>query len=69
MFCLNSRRGIGTDLYGSFNRARDDFTQQLDRSTPFKVAGFVDMANVIFGDPSVTTADHDGVAVLVRAKE
>lgn len=54
--------------YASFNRARDDFTQRLDRSTPFKVSGFVSLNNAILNDPAVTTGDHDGIAVLVRAK-
>jgi hypothetical protein len=53
--------------YASFNRARDDFTQRLDGATPFKVSGFVPLDNAIIGDPAVTTGDHDGVAVLVRA--
>lgn len=54
-------------LYASFNRARDDFTQNLDRRTSYKVSGFVNLDNVIVGDPKLTTSDHDGMAVLVRA--
>jgi hypothetical protein len=53
--------------YGSFNRARDDFTQRLDRSTAYKVSGFVSLDNAIIGDPKLTTGDHDGMAVVVRA--
>jgi hypothetical protein len=53
--------------YDSFNRARDDFTQSLDLATPFKVTGFVNLDNAIVSDPTVTTGDHDGIAVLVRA--
>jgi hypothetical protein len=53
--------------YGSFNRARDDFTQRLDRSTAFKVSGFVDLGNALIQDPKLTTGDHDGMAVVVRA--
>ena len=52
--------------YGSFNRARDDFTQRLDRSTDFKVSRFVDLGNALIGDPKFTTGDHDGIAVVVR---
>jgi len=52
--------------YGSFNRARDDFTQRLDRSTDFKVSRFVDLGNALIGDPKLTTGDHDGIAVVVR---
>jgi hypothetical protein len=53
--------------YGSFNRARDDFTQRLNRSTDFKVSRFVDLGNALIGDPKLTTGDHDGIAVVVRA--
>jgi hypothetical protein len=53
--------------YGSFNRARDDFTQRLDRLTDFKVSGFVSLGNALVDDPKLTTGDHDGMAVLVRA--
>jgi len=54
--------------YASFNQARDDFTQSLDRSTDYKVSGFVNLNNAIVGDPKLTTGDHDGLAVLVRRK-
>jgi hypothetical protein len=53
--------------YASFNRARDDFTQRLDRNTSYKVSGFVNLGNAIIGDPEFATGDHDGMAVLVRA--
>jgi hypothetical protein len=53
--------------YGSFNRARDDFTQRLDRLTHYKIFGFVNLGNALVADPKLTTGDHDGMAVLVRA--
>ena len=53
--------------YGSFNQARDDFTQNLDESTDYKITRFVDMQNGLIGDPKFTTGDHDGIAVLVEA--
>ena len=53
--------------FASFNAARDDFTQKLDRATPFKIGGFVSLDNALVDDPAVTTGDHDGLAVLVRA--
>jgi hypothetical protein len=53
--------------YASFNQARDDFARALDLQTPFKSAGFVALENAIVGDPDVTTGDHDGRAVLLRA--
>ncbi|WP_139198684.1 hypothetical protein [Devosia sp. YR412] len=55
--------------YGSFNQARDDFTQKLDAATDFKVSQFVDMENAILDDPKLTTVEHDGMAVLVRASK
>jgi hypothetical protein len=48
--------------------ARDDFTQNLDRQTAYKLSAFVNMDNAIIKDRYVTTGDHDGIAVLVEAK-
>jgi hypothetical protein len=53
--------------YASFNRARDDYSQALDRATSFKRKGFVELGNAIVADPRVTTGDHDGLAVLLHA--
>lgn len=47
----------------------DDFSQNLDRKTGFKVSRFVDLKNALVTDPDVGTGDHDGLAVLVRARE
>jgi hypothetical protein len=55
--------------YGSFNRARDDFTQSLDRNTAYTVTGFVNLGNAILGDPDLTSGDHDGIAVVVRVRK
>jgi hypothetical protein len=54
--------------YASFNQARDDFAQNLDRNTAFKIEGAVDLANAIAGDPQISTGDHDGRAVLLRTR-
>jgi len=54
--------------YGSFNQARDDFTRNLDRSTSFKVSGSVSLGNALADDPKLTTGDHDGIAVVMRAR-
>lgn len=53
--------------YGSFNRARDDFAARLDRGTAYRAAGFVHLGNSLPDDPAVTTGDHDGRAVVLRA--
>lgn len=55
--------------YASFNRARDSFTQSLDRTTRYKVKGFVELGNALIDDPRFTTGDHDGVAVLLHAEK
>ncbi len=49
----------------SFNQARDDFAENIDRKTEYKVSGYVNLSNVIVDDPKVTTGDHDGIAVLI----
>jgi len=51
----------------SFNQARDDFAGNVDRKTDYRISGYVNLNNMIVGDPSVTTGDHDGMAVLITA--
>jgi len=53
--------------YGSFNRARDDFAGKLDKSRIYKIKRFVNLNNAIVDHPSMTTGDHDGIAVLLIA--
>jgi hypothetical protein len=52
--------------YASFNQARDDFARDLDSRTVFKSAGTVPLGNAM-NDDQVTTGDHDGQAVVLRA--
>jgi hypothetical protein len=52
--------------YASFNQARDDFARDLDARTVFKSAGKVPLGNAV-NDTQVTTGDHDGMAVVLRA--
>lgn len=52
--------------YVSFNQARDDVAQKLDRQSAYRIAGYENLKNVLIGDPAVTTGDHDGVAVVLR---
>jgi hypothetical protein len=54
--------------YESFNVARDDFARSMDQATQYKLSGFVNMQNTLVGDPRITTADHDGVAALLKAE-
>jgi hypothetical protein len=55
-------------LYVSFDRARDAFASRMSARGGYEVAGYLDLGNAIVGDPSLTTGDHDGVAVLLSAK-
>lgn len=55
--------------YVSFNQARDDLAQRLDMKTDFKIKAFIDLDNVLIGDPGLTNGDHDGIAVLLTASE
>ncbi|WP_445501502.1 hypothetical protein [Microvirga sp. G4-2] len=52
--------------YASFNQARDDFAQRLDRDTVYKTAGTVQLDNDLPDDPKLTTGDHDGRAIVLR---
>jgi len=53
--------------YASFNQARDDFAWRLDLATAYKAAGFVGLDNALANDPRLTTGDHDGRAMVLRA--
>ena len=53
--------------YASFNRGRDEFTRHMDERTPYRIMGFVWLDNAMVSDPDFTTADHDGVAVVLSA--
>jgi hypothetical protein len=56
-------------VFVSFNRAREDFARKLDAATRYKLVGHVELGNALGGDTAVTTADHDGKAVLLRAQK
>lgn len=53
--------------FASFNQGRDAFARNLNRKSEFKLSEFVGLDNAIVGDPARTTADHDGIAILLRA--
>ena len=52
--------------FQSFDRARDAFTQRMSSTSQYQVSAFVPLGNAIVGGESLTTGDHDGVAVLLR---
>jgi hypothetical protein len=51
--------------YGSFNRARDELSQSLDKKSPYKITGFVDLCNAIVDNKENSAGDHDGIAVVL----
>lgn len=53
--------------YASFKQARDDFAHRLDGATGFKLTGVAVLDNALIDDPGVSTGDHDGRAVVLRA--
>jgi len=53
--------------YVSFNQARDDLSHRLDAKTNYRIKAFLDLDNALIGDPTSTSGDHDGIAVLVIA--
>jgi hypothetical protein len=55
-------------IFMSFAQARDEFSSKVGLATDYKVRGFLDLGNAVVGDPAVTTADHDGKAVLLKAQ-
>ncbi len=52
--------------YASFNDARDAFARGLDAHSAYKPAGTVPLGNAV-NDAQITTGDHDGHAVVLRA--
>ncbi len=55
--------------YDSFDQARDQFSQSLDRLGIYRVVAFEKLDNAFIGDLGLTTGDHDGVAVRLLAQQ
>jgi hypothetical protein len=53
--------------FGSFNQARNDFVERVGRGATYKVGNAVELDNAITDDPQLTTGDHDGRAMVLRA--
>ena len=51
--------------FNSFNRARDAFAKRMSEKAQYRVLSFADLGNAICGDPTLTTGDHDGMAVVL----
>jgi hypothetical protein len=66
-----SREGINPmarirHSFESFNRARDDVSQSLDRHSSYKIVRFVELQNTLIEDERYTTGDHDGIAAVLE---
>ncbi|HQT95997.1 MAG TPA: hypothetical protein PK435_15305 [Thermoanaerobaculaceae bacterium] len=55
-------------VFVSFNQARDDFARKLEGATGFAIAGHVELGNALAENPSLTTGDHAGRAVVLKAR-
>ena len=53
----------------SFNQARDALATRLERKTRYHRTGLIPLDNAVLGHRVLTTGDHDGIAVLLEAKE
>lgn len=51
--------------YGSFDRARDELSQSLNKKSLYRITAFVHLENAIIADEKNTTGDHDGMAVVL----
>jgi hypothetical protein len=55
-------------LFVSFNKARDDFCAKMDKFSIYTNEGILSIGNIA-NDSDTTTADHDGNAIVLIAKE
>jgi hypothetical protein len=53
--------------FASFNTAREDFARELDAHTAYKLSGYVALGNAVADNARITTGDHDGRALVLRA--
>jgi hypothetical protein len=54
--------------YASFDRARDAFARTMCERGGYEIAGYLELGNAILGNGTLSTGDHDGVAVLLSAR-
>ncbi len=52
----------------SFNEARDDFAVRMSENTDYKIMGKLDLKNACLPTQQLTTADHDGAAIVLVRK-
>ena len=55
--------------FASFNRARDEFAESLEQKSHYKIIDYVNMHNFILNDSLNTTADHDGIAIVLKLQK
>ncbi|MEH2248503.1 hypothetical protein [Nostoc sp.] len=53
----------------SFDQARDDFAKNINLKTEYQINGYLNLDNAIVNNPKITTADYDGMAILLKAKK
>nr|WP_279306623.1 hypothetical protein [Microvirga solisilvae] len=53
--------------FASFNQARDDFAERMSRNAAYKMSDSVSLDNALTDNPKLTTGDHDGNAIILRA--
>jgi hypothetical protein len=56
----------GSHKFDSFLKARDDFSGKMNDNTIYRVAGKINLFNMIMYDPILTSGDHDGIAVVIH---
>jgi len=57
-----------THKYVSFAKARDKYSEMLDKNSEIKIKDFVAMDNLIDNESTIT-GDHDGKAVLMSVRK
>lgn len=68
-FCGAVSRETGiTHKYISFVKARDKYSQMLNKYSNIKIKSFVAMDNFLENE-STTTGDHDGKAILISVRK
>lgn len=54
--------------FSSFNAARDALAKRMDLKSKYKISNYINLHNSILNDSINTTADHDGMAILLQLR-
>lgn len=55
--------------FASFNKARNEFANSMDKRSHYKITDYLDMHNSIVNDSLNGTADHDGISILLKLQK